>query len=51
MTPAFPLLADLRGRAVLGGCGGADAERATAQLLQAGAVPLGGGPQFRAQLR
>ncbi|MCP3033820.1 MULTISPECIES: uroporphyrinogen-III C-methyltransferase [Xanthomonas] len=51
MTPAFPLLADLRGRAVLVVGGGADAERATAQLLQAGALPLVGAPELTAQLR
>ncbi|WP_040242552.1 precorrin-2 dehydrogenase/sirohydrochlorin ferrochelatase family protein, partial [Xanthomonas citri] len=51
MTPAFPLLADLRGRAVLVVGGGADAERATGQLLQAGALPLVGAPELTAQLR
>lgn len=51
MSSAFPLLADLRGRAVLVVGGGADAERATAQLLQAGALPLVGAPELTAQLR
>ncbi|WP_458576669.1 NAD(P)-dependent oxidoreductase, partial [Xanthomonas phaseoli] len=51
MTPAFPLLADLRGRAVLVVGGGADAERVTGQLLQAGALPLVGAPALTAQLR
>ncbi|UXA62305.1 uroporphyrinogen-III C-methyltransferase [Xanthomonas prunicola] len=51
MTSAFPLLADLRGRAVLVVGGGADAERATAHLLQAGALPLVGAPDLTGQLR
>ncbi|KHM90246.1 precorrin-2 dehydrogenase/sirohydrochlorin ferrochelatase family protein, partial [Xanthomonas vesicatoria] len=51
MTSAFPLLVDLRGRAVLVVGGGADAERATAALLQAGALPLVGAPELSPQLR
>ncbi|PPV05521.1 siroheme synthase [Xanthomonas bromi] len=51
MSSAFPLLVDLRGRAVLVVGGGADAERATAQLLQAGALPLVGAPELTVQLR
>lgn len=51
VTSAFPLLADLRGRAVLVVGGGADAERATANLLQAGALPLVGAPQLTPQLQ
>ncbi|PPU67866.1 uroporphyrinogen-III C-methyltransferase [Xanthomonas pisi] len=51
MTSVFPLLADLRGRAVLVVGGGADAERATANLLQAGALPLIGAPQLTPQLQ
>ncbi len=51
MTSVFPLLADLRGRAVLVVGGGADAERATANLLQAGALPLVGAPQLTPQLQ
>lgn len=47
----FPLLADLRGRAVLVIGGGAEAERATANLLQAGALPLVGAPELTPQLR
>ncbi|MCC8554188.1 uroporphyrinogen-III C-methyltransferase [Xanthomonas hortorum] len=51
MPPAFPLIADLRGRAVLVVGGDADAERATAGLLQAGALPLVGAPELTMQLR
>lgn len=51
VTSAFPLLVDLRGRAVLVVGGGADAERATAALLQAGALPLVGAPELSPQLR
>lgn len=47
----FPLLADLRGRAVLVIGGGAEAEHATAALLQAGALPLVGAPELNPQLR
>nr|WP_208408811.1 uroporphyrinogen-III C-methyltransferase [Xanthomonas sp. CFBP 8151] len=47
----FPLLADLRGRAVLVIGGDAAAERATAALLQAGALPLLGAPELSPQLR
>ncbi|MCD0247155.1 uroporphyrinogen-III C-methyltransferase [Xanthomonas melonis] len=51
MTAAFPLLADLCGRAVLVIGGGVAAERATASLLQAGAQPLVGAPALTRQLR
>ncbi|WP_126967680.1 uroporphyrinogen-III C-methyltransferase [Xanthomonas arboricola] len=51
MPSVFPLLADLRGRAVLVIGGGAEAEHATAALLQAGAVPLVGAPELSPQLR
>ena len=51
MTALFPLLADLRGRAVLVVGGGRAAERATASLLQAGAVPLVGAPELTPALR
>ncbi|QHG88012.1 uroporphyrinogen-III C-methyltransferase [Xanthomonas sp. NCPPB 1638] len=51
MTAAFPLLADLRGRAVLLVGGGAAAERATAALLQAGALLLVGAPALTPQLQ
>ncbi|CAD7722810.1 Siroheme synthase [Xanthomonas hydrangeae] len=51
MPPVFPLIADLRGRAVLVVGGGTNAERATAGLLQAGALPLVGAPELTAQLR
>lgn len=51
VTSAFPFLADLHGRAVLVVGGGVDAERATAQLLQAGALPLVGAPQLTPQLQ
>ncbi|MCC5071745.1 uroporphyrinogen-III C-methyltransferase [Xanthomonas campestris] len=51
MTVLFPLLADLRGRAVLVVGGGRAAERATASLLQAGAVPLVGAPELTPALR
>ncbi|WP_115049781.1 uroporphyrinogen-III C-methyltransferase [Xanthomonas arboricola] len=51
MPSVFPLLADLRGRAVLVIGGGAAAERATSALLQAGAVPLVGAPELNPQLR
>nr|WP_276594918.1 uroporphyrinogen-III C-methyltransferase [Xanthomonas campestris] len=47
----FPLLADLRGRAVLVVGGGRAAERATASLLQAGALPLVGAPELTPALR
>ncbi|PPU39573.1 uroporphyrinogen-III C-methyltransferase [Xanthomonas arboricola] len=50
MPSVFPLLADLRGRAVLVIGGGAEAERATAALLQAGALPLVGAPELSPQL-
>ncbi|MCW1982300.1 uroporphyrin-III C-methyltransferase/precorrin-2 dehydrogenase/sirohydrochlorin ferrochelatase [Xanthomonas arboricola] len=51
MTALFPLLADLRGRAVLVVGGGRAAESATASLLQAGAVPLVGAPELTPALR
>ncbi|WP_426787258.1 uroporphyrinogen-III C-methyltransferase [Xanthomonas campestris] len=51
MTALFPLLADLRGRAVLVVGGGRAAERATASLLQAGALPLVGAPELTPALR
>ncbi|RJU10230.1 uroporphyrinogen-III C-methyltransferase [Xanthomonas campestris] len=51
MTALFPLLADLRGRAVLVVGGGRAAERATASLLQAGAVPVVGAPELTPALR
>ena len=51
MTALFPLLADLRGRAVLVVGGGRAAERATAGLQQAGAVPLVGAPELTPALR
>ncbi|MFA0923120.1 uroporphyrinogen-III C-methyltransferase [Xanthomonas fragariae] len=51
MPSVFPLLADLRGRAVLVVGGGTDAERATANLLQAGALPLVGALELTPQLR
>lgn len=51
MTAAFPLLADLCGRAVLVVGGGVAAERATASLLQAGARPLVGAPALTGQLQ
>lgn len=51
VTVLFPLLADLRGRAVLVVGGGRAAERATASLLQAGAVPLVGAPELTTALR
>lgn len=51
VTVLFPLLADLRGRAVLVVGGGRAAERATASLLQAGAVPLVGAPELTPALR
>ncbi|CAD1795005.1 uroporphyrinogen-III C-methyltransferase [Xanthomonas euroxanthea] len=51
MPSVFPLLADLRGRAVLVIGGGAEAEHATAALLQAGALPLVGAPELNPQLR
>ncbi|NJC38880.1 uroporphyrin-III C-methyltransferase/precorrin-2 dehydrogenase/sirohydrochlorin ferrochelatase [Xanthomonas arboricola] len=51
MPSVFPLLADLRGRAVLVIGGGAEAEHATAALLQAGALPLVGAPELNSQLR
>ncbi|PPU97237.1 uroporphyrinogen-III C-methyltransferase [Xanthomonas populi] len=51
MPSVFPLLADLCGRAVLVIGGGGDAERTTAALLQAGALPLVGAPELTPQLR
>lgn len=51
VTALFPLLADLRGRAVLVVGGGRAAESATASLLQAGAVPLVGAPELTPALR
>ncbi|KAB7767489.1 uroporphyrinogen-III C-methyltransferase [Xanthomonas maliensis] len=51
MASLFPLLADLHGRAVLVVGGGADAERTTAHLLQAGALPLVGAPTLTPGLR
>ncbi len=51
VTAAFPLLADLRGRAVLVVGSGAAAERVTAALLQAGALPLVGAPALTPQLQ
>ena len=46
MSVVFPLLANLRGRAVRVVGGGIDAERATVQLRRAGAPPLVGAPEL-----